>query len=265
MRKLINRIKYMETKNKILICSCGLLVVFVIIFVISSITKYNRNKLEEVSLLDIQSSLLYRQYINYSVDNTMHEDMDRDNAIKYMTVYSINKILKEKNIDLKEKYGNCFKDGVYVLDGDVLEDKIHKIFGSDIKVDYKKIFSDYDESINNIKIDNKNQLDTLKKYPSLNAYSIDGVYKSKKNEFWLYSCNNINNITVNTKLTKIERNKDTIIIYDEYYLKESNDDEVKYSDTNGVVTTSGKKSANYKHVFKKVDGNFRWESSSKIN
>lgn len=260
----MDRIRNMKTSSLIVLSSLILLIMAVITYTICSIIKYNNTKLEEVSLLDIQSSLLYRQYINYSKDNTMHENMNREDAIRYMTIYSIDKILKEKKIDLTSEYGNCFKDGVYILDGDTLEDKIHELFGSDVKVDYKKIFPDYDESINNIKINNQSQLNTLKNYKSLNAYSIDGIYKSKKNEFWLYSCNNKNDITVNTKITKIERNKDTIVIYDEYYLKESNEDEVKYSDMNGVKATGGKKVGHYKHIFKKVDGNFRWESSSKI-
>lgn len=256
----------MELKKLVVVCACILLVIAVITFIIFSIVKYNKNKLEDASLYDLEATILYRQYINYSTLNTMHENMTRDNSLKYMTIFSINNLLKVNKVNLSEKYSNCFKDGVYVLDGDKVEDKIHELFGDDVNVDFEKIFTNYDASVNNIKIDDTKALETLKKYNGLNTYSIDGVYKSKKNEFWLYDCSNKDNtLTVNTKITKIEKNKDTIIIYDNYYLKQSNDEEVKYTDTNGGTLMNKRKIGHYKHVFKKIDKTYRWESTTKID
>lgn len=260
-----NKIINMDKKKLIVISSCTLLVIGIIIFTICSI--FSKYKLKDASLYDIEATILYREYINYSADNTMHEeDSNRNNAIKYMTVYSINKILKEQKINLKEKYGNCFKDGVYELDGDLLENKIHEIFGDDIEVDYMKIFPNYNTKVNDINIKDTSQLQMLKNYPNLNAYSINGVYKSKRNEFLLYSCKNDidGNISVNTTISKIQKNSDTIVIYDSYYLKISNENEVKYSDINSKEAVNKKKVGYYKHVFKKIDGKFRWSSTTKV-
>lgn len=228
----------------------------------------NSDELLVVDNNDKEALELYKKYINYSNDNTMHEsNRTIDNSNKYMTVLAINEILNEKNIILSEKYGNCFTDGVYVLASSLVTSKINELFNV-TNIDFKTIFDkEYNSNINNINIKDEIELESeLFDYPNLNTYSIDGTYRDKNNEFLLYKCTNqsVSEISVNTTITKIEKNSDTIIIYDEYFLT-IEDGDIKYSSINGGSPTSSKSIGYYKHTFKKENDKFIWNSTVKTN